>query len=68
MKKSELRQLIREEISKVLSESISIKNDADMMKALEDIAANMPKWRGEEGAHYLNILNSVIDYIRKTQF
>lgn len=68
MKTSELRKLIREEISKVLNESISIKNDTDMIEALEDIAGNMPKWRGEEGAHYLNLLNSVIDYIRKTQF
>ena len=39
-----------------------------MIKALDDIAANMPKWRGEEGAHYLSILNSVLDYIRKSQF
>ena len=68
MKASQLKQIIREEISKVLNESISIKNDRDMIKVLDDIAANMTKWRGEEGAHYLSLLTTVIDYIRKSQF
>lgn len=68
MKKSELQEIIREEISKVVNESISIKNDRDMITALDDIAANMPKWKGEEGAHYLTLLNTVIVYIRKTRF
>ena len=48
----------------VVNEAIDIHNDESAMKALEDIAVNMTKWKGSEGAHYTDLLEKVIDFLK----
>ena len=48
----------------VINEDIDIHNDESAMKALEDIAVNMTKWKGSEGAHYADLLEKVIDFLK----
>ena len=48
----------------VVNEAIDIHNDESAMKALEDIAVNMTKWKGSEGAHYADLLEKVIDFLK----
>jgi hypothetical protein len=48
----------------IVNEAIDIHNDESAMKALEDIAVNMTKWRGSEGAHYTDLLEKVIDFLK----
>lgn len=64
MKNTELKALIREEVRRALNEAIDIHNDESAMKALEDIAVNMTKWKGSEGAHYTDLLEKVIDFLK----
>ena len=47
-----------------INEDIDIHNDESAMKALEDIAVNMTKWKGSEGAHYTDLLEKVIDFLK----
>ena len=47
-----------------VNEAIDIHNDESAMKALEDIAVNMTKWKGSEGAHYTDLLEKVIDFLK----
>ena len=47
-----------------INEDIDIHNDESAMKALEDIAVNMTKWKGSEGAHYADLLEKVIDFLK----
>jgi hypothetical protein len=47
-----------------INEDIDIHNDESAMKALEDIAVNMSKWKGSEGAHYADLLEKVIDFLK----
>ena len=47
-----------------VNEAIDIHNDESAMKALEDIAVNMIKWKGSEGAHYTDLLEKVIDFLK----
>jgi len=47
-----------------INEDIDIHNDESAMKALEDIAVNMSKWKGSEGAHYADLLEQVIDFLK----
>ena len=67
MKNTELKALIREEVRKALNEAVNIQDDESAIKAIEDVAVNMTKWKGSEGAHYLELLNQVIDYFHKTK-
>jgi hypothetical protein len=48
----------------IVNEAIDIHNDESAMKALEDIAVNMTKWKGSEGAHYTDLLEKVIDFLK----
>jgi hypothetical protein len=65
MKNTELKALIREEVKKALNEgAFDVTNDAKAIKALEDVAANMTKWKSSESAHYRELLNKVIEYLQ----
>ena len=64
MKNTELKALIREEVRKALNEAVNIQNDESAIKALEDVAAN---WTSSNKAHFLELLNQVIDYFHKTK-
>jgi hypothetical protein len=65
MKNTELKALIREEVRKALNEgAFDVTNDAEAIKAIEDVAAN---WNSSGRAHYLDLLNKVIDYLHKTK-
>ena len=65
MKNTELKALIREEVKKALNEgAFDITNDNKAIKALEDVAANMTKWKSPESAHYRDLLNKVIEYLQ----
>jgi hypothetical protein len=65
MKNTELKALIREEVKKALNEgAFDVTNDEEAIKAIEDVAAN---WNSSYRAHYLDLLNKVIDYLHKTR-
>ena len=47
-----------------ITEAVNIQNDESAIKALEDVAAN---WTSSNKAHFLELLNQVIDYFHKTK-
>jgi hypothetical protein len=66
MKNTQLKALIREEVKKALNEgAFDVTNDAEAIKAIDDVAANMTKWKSSESAHFRDLLYKVMEYLQK---
>ena len=67
MKTTELRAIIAEEVKSVLNElyAFNVTNDEDAIKAIDDVAANLRKWKSPESAHYSELLYKVIEYLQR---